>query len=240
MSFVRIPAGEFEMGALPAPPPLVAPAVPKQPALDETRHHVKIAHPFMMAVAPVTQFQWATLTGRNPSHFRGEQLPVETVSHGDALAFAEALSKKEGNHHYRLPTEAEWEYACRAGTKSDYIFGDGPLMLIDYGWYQGNSLAKTHEVATKKPNSWGLYDMHGNVQQWCLDFYAPYEIEAVDPMVARTPNRTQCVFRGGAFDEVASECRSNARKCTEERFAGASVGLRLVLDYDDVPHGGTN
>jgi formylglycine-generating enzyme required for sulfatase activity len=183
----------------------------------------------------VTQAQWAALTGSNPSHFRGEQLPVEQLSQADAQAFAAMLSQKEGRHHYRLPTEAEWEYACRAGTRTLFSFGDAEAQLNDYGWYLLNSGNMTHDVATKKPNPWGLYDMHGNVWQWCSDFHGPYHGDETDPVGPQQGDaRSSHICRGGSWRDMASTCRSDSRHWAwgpTQQFS--YVGFRLVLDYGD-------
>jgi formylglycine-generating enzyme required for sulfatase activity len=163
MKFIRIEAGEFMMGS---------PETEVGRQNDETLHHVKITKPFMMAMTTVTQAQWKAVMGNNPSSHLGDDFPVDTVSWNDAVAFCEKLSAKEGKH-YRLPTEAEWEYACRAGTQTTY---GGTNNLDEMGWYAENSAfhgtRQSHPVAQKKPNAWGLYDMHGNIWQWTADGYA--------------------------------------------------------------------
>ena len=162
MKLVVIPAGEFTMGS---------PTTEAGRGGNEILHHVRITKPFLMAMTAVTQAQWRAVMGNNPSNFKGEDHPVEQVSWNDAVTFCQKLSAKEGKH-YRLPTEAEWEYACRAGTQTPYGFGDGNL--DDFAWSTGNSGNQTHNVATRKANHWGLYDMQGNVLQFCSDSYGPY------------------------------------------------------------------
>jgi formylglycine-generating enzyme required for sulfatase activity len=131
-----------------------------------------------MGVHEVTQAQYEQVMGVNPSQFKGANNPVETVRWEDAVGFCRNLSElpaeKAAGRVYRLPTEAEWEYACRAGTTTNYSFGYNDSDLGLYAWYAVNSGGRTHPVGGKKPNSWGLYDMHGNVWEWCQDRFAPY------------------------------------------------------------------
>ena len=163
MKLVLIPAGEFLMGS----PESDSDA----PDEEKPQHKVRISKPFYLGVTEVTQEQYERVMGENPSRFKGDpQRPVEKVSWEDAVAFCRKLSEKEGRT-YRLPTEAEWEYACRAGSQTKWSFGDDDSALKEYAWYLDNADSTTHPVAQKKPNAWGLYDMHGNVWEWCQDWY---------------------------------------------------------------------
>jgi formylglycine-generating enzyme required for sulfatase activity len=165
MNFVRIPAGSFMMGS---------PIYEFGRYNDEKQHLVHITKPFLLSITPVTQGQWQKVMGNNPSYFRGDDnLPVERVSWYDALEFCKKLSKQEGLN-YRLP---EWEYDCRAGTTTP--FNTGSNTLTNLANYNHN---KTTPVGNFPSNDWGLYDMHGNVWEWCNDIYAPYpEGEVTDP-----------------------------------------------------------
>jgi formylglycine-generating enzyme required for sulfatase activity len=216
MKFTYIPAGEFDMGS----PPTEADRDD-----DETLHHVKITRPFMMATTPVTQAQWAALMGDNPSAFQGDDLPVEEIPWRLAVTFCEKLSKTESKH-YRLPTEAEWEYACRAGTQTPF---GGSNKLAEMGWYSGNSEGRTHRVARKKPNAWGLYDMHGNVWQWCFDGYGPYAGDAVDPKGVN--NTLLRVLRGGSWYYFAQNCRCAFRNRNLVDNRNQNIGFRVCLDF---------
>jgi formylglycine-generating enzyme required for sulfatase activity len=151
---------------------------------------VAISQGFWMSKYLVTQEQYQYVAGHNPSAFLGVCLPVETVEKAEADAFCEALTKMEWSAHrlpedwqYRLPTEAQWEYACRAGTSTAYPWGDDPAPISDYAWYGVNSGARTHTVGQKKPNPWGLHDMHGNVIEWCRDTWSDALPGGTDPEV---------------------------------------------------------
>jgi formylglycine-generating enzyme required for sulfatase activity len=156
MTFTLISAGDFYMGS-------------EESGDEKPVHKVKINNPFYLGIYPVTQREWKAVMDDNPSYFKGDDMPVEQVSWDDVQEFIKKLNEKEGTDRYRLPSEAEWEYACRVGTTSRYSFGDDESKLGDYAWYDDNSGDKTHPVGQKKPNSWGLYDMHGNVWEWVQD-----------------------------------------------------------------------
>ena len=167
MEFVLIPAGEFEMGS---------PSREKRRKLWESPvHRVTIKKPFYLGIYPVTQEQWNKVMGSNPSYFKGEKHPVETISWEDAQVFLRKLNAIENTGEkcsgYRLPTEAEWEHAARAGSTGSYFFGDDESKLKEYAWFLGNSGLETHPVGLKKPNPWGLYDIYGNVGEWVQDEY---------------------------------------------------------------------
>lgn len=180
----------------------------------------------------VTQAQWQEVKGHDPSYLGqgNSNHPVEKVSWDDAQQFIQKLNEREGVTHYRLPTEAEWEYAARAGTTTSYSFGDDPAQLGNYAWYKGDSGNTTHPVGQKNPNPWGLYDMHGNVYEWVHDWYGQYPIEiAIDPqspLKARlVPDR---INRGGSFDHDARGCRSARRGRLTPHSRRANTGFRCL------------
>ena len=175
----------------------------------------KITTPsFCLAKYPVTQAQYEEIMGKNPSYFKGHR-PVECVSWHDAVAFCKKLSEREGKT-YRLPTEAEWEYACRAGTKTEYYTGDTAEDLARAGWYRGNSDNQTHPVGQKEPNAFGLYDMHGNVEEWCADWF--------------DESKSGRVLRGGCWCYDPDLCRSSSRRRLNPDFRNYSLGFRVLLE----------
>jgi formylglycine-generating enzyme required for sulfatase activity len=234
METVLIPAGIFTMGSGKGPFEGERPA-----------HKVTISRPFYMGKYPVTQEQWQAITGTDPSRVKGAKRPVDGVSWEDAQEFCRAVSAKAGKT-VRLPTEAEWEFACRAGSMTDYCFGDSEAALAEYAWYEGNSSGVTHAVGEKKPNAWGLYDMHGNVWEWCQDWYDPrYYANSprVDPQGPARSSLGAHVLRGGAWHVEASYCRSASRggnfPCGEGgpgswNDAGHS-GFRAVVRASETP-----
>lgn len=187
MTFVLIPPGEFTMGTSDEElAELLKMDWPggkdKDVQSEGPEHRVVISRPFFMGATEVTQAQFEQITGRNPGTFSGEaDLPVDSVSWPEAHQFCEVLSR-EHQRRYRLPSEAEWEYACRAGTTTRYCFGDDPAGFGEFGWYNANSNRTTHLVGQKRPNAWGLFDMHGNLSEWCSDWFR-FEYFARSPKI---------------------------------------------------------
>ena len=224
MKLAYIPAGEFVMGSPETE------AGREDAVTSETQHRVKLTKAFRMGTTEVTQAQWRAVMGDNPSKFKGDNLPVDNVSWDNAVAFCRKLSAKE-HRHYRLPTEAEWEYACRAGTTTAYYTGENTTALGKAGWSKDNSNKSTHPVGTKKANAWGLYDMHGNVWEWCSDWHGESQSKMVsDP--TGPANGTFRVIRGGSWYSPPERCRA---ACSEYNapFGGGNIfGLRLVLESE--------
>jgi formylglycine-generating enzyme required for sulfatase activity len=217
MEFVLIPAGTFLMGAA-------------QGAADERPvHQVTINRPFYLGRYPVTQTQWTTVMQTNPSGFLGEQQPVENVSWEEIQQFLHRLNAKEGGAPYRLPTEAEWEYAARAGSTTAYCFGDDASQLHEYAWYKANAGGKTHPVGQRKPNAWGLYDMHGNVWEWVQDWYGAYAAEAIGDPQGPSSGASR-VRRGGSWSTGAESCRLARRDGMASGRLLASLGFRLLRE----------
>ena len=196
-------------------------------------HEVTLSRPFYMGVTEVTNGQWQRVMGSVPSKWKDADRPVETVSWEEAVAFCRKLSElpeeRKAGRVYRLPTEAEWEYACRAGTDTKYSFGDAEGQLDAYGWYDKNSGGKTHPVGQKQPNAWGLHDMHGNVWEWCSDWYGEYPRGGVtDPQGwSGGSNR---VNRGGSWNNTARNCRSANRNRNNPSNRNNNLGFRLALN----------
>ncbi len=220
MKFMLIPAGSFMMGS---------PSNGSSRDSEEPQHRVTIGKPFYMQTTEVTHGQWREIMGNNPSHFKncGDDCPAERVSWNDAQEFIRKLNQREGANKYRLPTEAEWEYACRAGSTSRFCFGDGDGQLWEYAWYSRNSLSKTHPVGWKEPNAWGLYDMHGNVWEWCQDWKGDYPSGHVTDPTGPSSGSSR-VLRGGSWIGYARCCWSAFRG----RFSPGSrynvLGFRLA------------
>jgi formylglycine-generating enzyme required for sulfatase activity len=231
MEFVYIEPGTFMMGS-PADEPGHFP--------HETLHQVTLTQGYYMQITEVTQSQWKAVMGKNPSLFLdcGDDCPVEGVSWLDAQDFIEELNAT-GEGTYRLPTEAEWEYACRAGTTTAFANGEiteiinpppcnyDPV-LNDIGWYCDNANNQTYPVAQKEPNAWGLYDMHGNVFEWCQDWFGYYPAGPVtDPINERVNNDK--ILRGGAWYSSPTYCRSATRFSVIPSYSDKAHGVRLVL-----------
>jgi formylglycine-generating enzyme required for sulfatase activity len=190
-------------------------------------HEVTISTPFYLGRFEVTQEQYQQVLGTAPACFIGQNLPVENVSWDDAQEFCKKASERT-NLMVRLPTEAEWEYACRAGTTTRFCSGDADADLESVAWYGANSGGTTHAVGQKKPNAWGLYDMHGNVFEWCADSYANYSAESVtDP---QGPTQGECrVLRGGSWFFNPRLCRSTSRDVLNPVFRGRNIGFRVAM-----------
>jgi len=219
MEFVLIPPGEFMMGS-----PVNE---EKRRNVEGPQHRVRIAKGFYLGMCEVTQAQYEAVLGKNPSYFKGGDNPVEQVSWNDAVEFCRELSRKSGMT-YRLPTEAEWEYACRAGTVTKYGFGDAEANIAEYAWYRGNSGKRTHAVGGRKPNAFGLYDMHGNVWEWCQSLYKPYPYREDD---GREDLRTggSRALRGGYWYRGPTGCRSAVRCGYNPADRYFNFGFRVVL-----------
>jgi formylglycine-generating enzyme required for sulfatase activity len=227
MKFVLIPAGTFTMGS---------PDSDTDAYSDEKpAHQVTISQPFYMGTCEVTQAQWKAIMGDNPSSFKGDDnRPVEEVSWEDAQQFIQKLNEREGVTRYRLPTEAEWEYAARAGTTTRYSFGNDVSLLATYGWYYDNSGVRfiffggsTKSVGQLRPNPWGLYDMHGNVREWVQDWYGPYSAAPVtDPSGPATGAHR--VIRGGSWGVTARYARSAARGGSPPGLRRGHLGFRCL------------
>ena len=223
IKFVLIPPGEFIMGS---------PVSDEGRDLDETQHKVVLTKPFYIGMGEVTQEQGLRVVGTNPSGFKGMQNPVERVSWEEAVAYCNLLSalpaEQAAGRIYRLPTEAEWEYACRGGTETAYNFGESASVLRDYAWYDDNSGNTTHVVGQGPANSFGLYDMHGNVWEWCSDSYGAYPDGAVTDPVG--PGKgSDHVIRGGSWSSVAANCRSANRGMGVPTYRNDNLGFRLAL-----------
>ncbi len=222
---------------------------------DEDQVEVRLSRGFWMATYPVTQDEYASLTGSNPSWFSSsgggqekvageatDRFPVELVSWEDAVGFCRGLTDRDRSRGvlppdwaYRLPSEAQWEYGCRAGTTTAYCFGDkawrllnfgGAEQLADYAWFGGNSGGTTHPVGLKRSNAWGLHDVHGNVWEWCCDWYANRLPGGVDPeVVAQASFR---VIRGGGWNNGPRYCRAAFRSFNTLENWYFSLGFRPV------------
>ena len=237
LALVKIDAGSFMMGS---------PGNETGRSGDEVRHRVILTRGYWLGKYEVTQEQWQAVMGGNPSRFRGPDLPVEQVSWEDAKKFCNKLNelyagKMPSGYHFDLPTEAQWEYACRAGTDTalnsgkDLTSGDDACPNLDeVGWYYKNSGKTTHPVGKKLPNRWGLYDMHGNVWEWCRDGYSAYP-EGNTPMTdpVGIDSISARVDRGGSWDNEARYCRSALRSRSYSGRRYNSRGFRVALVQDE-------
>ena len=228
MEFVYLPSGTFLRGS---------PSIEPGRKTDEKQQWVTLTNGFYMQTTEVTQGQWKAVMGVTPLHIIkcNDNCPVERVSWNDAQEFIHKLNKLEGSYKYRLPTEAEWEYAARAGSKK--AFANGAISVLDcgydptldkIGWYCGNSNTYPHHpVAQKNPNAWGLYDMHGSVAEWCADWYGNYPQGTVTDPVGPSIG-TERVLRGGGLADDARTCRSANRTTLKPDVIFDYIGFRLV------------
>jgi len=251
MEFKWIAPGKFMMGSnLETPGGKVTAPV----------HEVTLTEPFYMGVYEVTQEQFEQVMGRQPTSAGGPVNPASAVSWSEAVTFCEKLSampaERSAGRVYRLPTEAEWEYACRAGTTTEYCFGDDASELGEYAWFLGNSGNseidfqklgplerveavqsndnRLHPIGQKKPNAWGLHDMHGNMWEWCQDYYSKYTAEAVtNPLVSEPGSGvlgSTRIVRSGGWRVYALGCSSAYRNGNMESLQGPVNGFRVVLN----------
>ena len=219
IEMVKVEAGSFNMGATPE---MVNPWEDEKPV-----HRVTLTNDYYIGKYEVTQALWQAVMGKNPSWFKGNDLPVEQVSWNDCQDFISKLNAMTGKR-FRLPTEAEWEYAARGGKKSRSYQYSGSNTLGDVAWYSDNSGSKTHAVGTKQPNELGIYDMAGNVDEWCQDWYVSYSSSPqTNPTGAASGSDR--VSRGGSWDFSARGCRSSYRRGNTPDFRNGDLGLRLVL-----------
>jgi len=227
MELVRIPAGQFMMGS--------RESEEGHTPHESPQHLVKIARPFYIGKYEVTGAQWQAIMGENPSWYPGDELPVNKVSWLECQDFCMFMSRQVGRK-VRLPTEAEWEYACRAGTDTRFSFGSSREALGDYGWYEENSPRKPNPVGQKKPNPWGLYDMHGNVWEWCEDaFNSSYAGASADgsARIAGDNPRNALVLRGGSWFSTWDQLRCAYRWRRPNGMRSGYIGLRIVVEAQD-------
>ena len=231
LEMVLIPAGEFLMGS---------PDTDKDAWDNEKpRHWVRISKPFYLGRCPVTQQQWEALMGNSPSYFEEPMPnnPVDGVSWDDCQQVLKRLNERlrqphaVGDGEFRLPSEAQWEYACRAGSTTRYYFGDNESVLGEYAWYNANSGSMTHPVGEKKCNAWGLYDMHGNVSEWCQDWYdAGFYANSPGDDPTGPEAGSHRVFRGGYWLCNGKFCRSAARYDFWPGLRDSIVGFRFAKE----------
>jgi formylglycine-generating enzyme required for sulfatase activity len=247
---IHIEAGEFLMGTTKGQVDQLGRMFPDSRReyfdAEQPQHFVKIMRPFFLGIHEVTQRQYKAVMGENPSIFKGlDNLPVENVSWLDAIGFCNKLSERENRapfyringtkvtvvsgNGYRLPTEAEWEYACRAKSTTLYPFGDDAGKLNEHAWYASNAEGRTHPVGQKLPNAWGLYDMLGNVWEWCADWYDEkyYAWSPPDdpPGAAKASHR---VFRGGSWRNLPRNCRPAGRSGFTPGRRDSLLGFRVA------------
>jgi serine/threonine protein kinase len=220
MKLMWIPPGEFDMGT------------PGAGAVDDETpcKRRKISRGFWFGAFEVTQKEYRAVMGNNPSTVQGDDLPVTDLSYEDCLKFCVKMKEKTGLD-YRLPTEAQWEYAARAGTRTAYSFGDDEDDLEFYGWFDENSDDKLHPIGRKRANPWGLYDIYGNAEEWCLDWYLEdfYKDAPTDDPLCDIGPKTDRVRRGGSFTDAIDDCRSATRYQSDPMLRADNLGFRVVI-----------
>ena len=238
MRLVNINPGSFTMGT---------PIWCEIADLDESAHEVRLTLPYYLGVFEVTQGQYQDVMQANPSHFRNDkrhdathEFPVDRVTWMEATEFCRRLSalpsERRAGRVYRLPTEAEWEFACRAGNAALYHFGDDPEELRLYAWFAGNAERSTQPVGRKLPNASGLYDMHGNVWEWCSDWYDQYDSRNLVTEDPQGPEQGDYrVVRGGAWRSPEENCRSADRGCESPTRRCDRVGFRVLMIIGAIP-----
>ena len=223
MEFVLIPPGSFKMGG--------------DKTLEQAEDHENPVHvvsfgkPILMGKYNVTQAQWTAVMDSNPSGFADDHRPMESVSWYDVQGFIKALNSRENTESYRLPTEAEWEYAARAGSRKAYTFGSESVRLDEYAWYKKNAQNQTHPVGQLAPNAWGLYDMHGNVHEWCQDWFdRTYYGQSPSHAPGGPKEGLAKSLRGGDWGSDKWYCRCASRSLSSPDRRSNRVGFRLVRD----------
>jgi len=220
MTFIRIPAGSFMMGD------------DSGSAYEKPAHRVRLTKAFYMGTHEVTQQQWKAVMGRNPCYFKNWKDPVYDISWNDCQDFVVKLNENfaDAGQQFGLPTEAQWEYACRAGSTTRYSFGDDEASLSEHAWFAGNSAPDTHPVGQRKPNAWGLYDVHGNVYEWCQDWYhdSYYKDSPRDDPTGPVSGFGRTI-RGGCWACRSEDCRSTWRESAGPDSRGPHIGLRIVM-----------
>lgn len=226
MTFVLLPKGDLSMGS---------PDDGSMNSDERPRHRVVLPRPFFMSKFEVTNANYDAVMGINRSN--GISLPTQPVTDitwNDAMTFCRNLGQKE-NTHCRLPTEAEWEYACRAGTRTIWNFGDTESEVAEHAWIESNAERHLHPIGTRKPNAWGLYDMHGNAAEWCFDVYSTkyYEYSRLEnPIGPEGQSTSTRVYRGGSWDSAASSTRSAYRAAQSPNATSPRIGFRVVMEAD--------
>ncbi|WMW25067.1 formylglycine-generating enzyme family protein [Methanolobus sediminis] len=216
MDFVLIPSGEFSLDS----------SEFKYDVISD----ISIPEPFYLGKFQVTQKQWNAVMEKCPSCFESHNRPVECITWNEVREFIAKLNELEKTDKYRLPSELEWEYACRAGTDTKYFFGDSDRELDKYAWYYQNSEHMTHPVGLKKANPWGLHDMYGNVWEWCQDrYHRNYEEALAEGSAWDFVGSIGIVLRGGGWVSYSEKCRSSYRSSFDSDYGSYSVGFRLLM-----------